>query len=476
MFSVTSTPSVENPRKTPFPHQKKWKGVLGPRELVTSSTILRRLEMQGNSPAAARKILERDFTNSGVWQSLHFRMEAGARLYCSKSFYGESAFLSKLRPILRKRRKGIARVLDAIFKFDALDIDTVKKLTAIELDAKGKGTFLKRELSAIEEVGLGRFDNSGTHRQRLVRLKELESDENLDLAVELLVQREAEQHWLKLVLDQLRRNNMVAWNSSCKHGEIFNNHYFTAKAFSFLRPLTRFQNQKPVPCPTVFEILNRKAEVFDVEGFIERMFRAGANNRRKLRMLGLIGAPSFSPEAFELARGNGLIVINFRENFGEVALELMVSAEQLLTVCNETVHHTPRTTEVASAARRFTKSIRELRNHPMITTLSGLAFEALCCAVLRSSGYEGVETGLRVPFLDKEKKATAFLRAKGKNNISECRAEIWTTGTIGAEAKTCLAEIKLNPRVKPAILTKEEIPIPQRLKPFNRMLQVLAAI
>jgi len=517
MLGVT-TKSLTLLKKNSKPrHALKWPGILKPREVVSSMDLLRRLEKRGHSPAGARKILERDFADFGVWRSDQLRLATGARLYASKLFYGDAQFLKAIRPILERQRAGVARVLDAIELCEALDLSAITRLTAVRLDPTGSGKALRRELTAIEEAGLGKLVVNQAGWEYLVRTKHAGSPEGEKLSLQLMAQREAERQWLSLLLKQLRRQNLIEWNTPVLYDHPFNRQLFSGYAFSKLRPLLRFKARKAVSCPVVFEILTRNAEVFDVTAFLERMLRAGANPQAKLRMLGVIGAPSFSREAFNLARKNGLMAVNFRELFGQAALDLMVAAEDLFVTFSAAPDSPPSASSAAAVAEKFAASITALRNHPMVTDLSGLAFEAFACAALSGKGFEEVRAGLKVPFshegvatyreadvtghsddthciieckalngkneVDREdvrkfftETVPAYLDHVGKSNVDSCRAEIWTTGKVSEETRSYLTDLPLNKRVVRAIHTRDKIPFPQKLKPLARMLDVLATL
>ena len=309
----------------------KWSGVLGTREIATSSELLRRLEQRGISQTNARQVLAREFTGTnGVWRSEQLRLEGGGRLYAYKSFHGDAPFLSAIAPVLAKSRRGLGRVLTAIEKFPAIDIDAIKRLTAVDLRTNSKQ--LERELVAIEEAGLGAIEESVTGRRRLVRLKYANQPDGEKLAFQLLAETETERHWVSLLLHHLSCQNLISWKShESRYAPVFNGRLYSAVAYSYVKPLVRFDHGKPTPiaCPVVVDVLARPAEVFDVEGLVERMHRSGANAQARLRMLGIIGAPRLTPEAFQMARKAGLMVVSFREVFGDAALQVLASAESL---------------------------------------------------------------------------------------------------------------------------------------------------
>jgi hypothetical protein len=524
MSSVTTMrPAPTTSRKSPSHDESeswKWSGVLGAREIATSSDLLRRLEQRGISRANARQVLAREFTTSnGVWRSEQLRLEAGGRLYAYKSFYGDAPFLEAIRPILQQNRRGVGRVLAAIEKLPAVDIDLIKKLTAVDL--RSDSTALKRELEAIEEVGLGALEDSTTARQRLVRFKYAGQPEGENLAFQLLAEAESEQHWISLLLHHLSCQNLVSWKShESRYTPTFNGRLFSAVAYSYVKPLVRFEkgNPTPIACPVVIDVLSRTAETFDVEGMVERMYRAGANAQARLRLMGVIGAPHFTPEAFQLARKSGLLVVNFREVFGEAALEMLASAESLFREMHVAKSDNGDATQISALATKLSDSVTKLKDHPLVTALSGLAFESFAAVIARARGYEDVHSGEKAPFfvngnetmreidvhghradewlvieckalnakkeLDRDsvkyfftETVPAFRTLKGKVNVAKCRAELWTTGKVTDDLRDYLKdELRLPRGVDAAILSAAEIAVPKPLRPLSRMLTVLGAL
>lgn len=521
MGSVTKSPERQGVNGTNSHESWKWSGVLGAREIATSSDLLRRLERdKGLSPANARQALARDFTTSnGIWRSEELRLEGGGRLYAYKSFYGDAPFLDAIRPVLEGKRRGVARVLAAIEKLSAIDVATISKLTAVEMRKDGKP--LERELTVVQEAGLGEIESGGTGRDRLVRTKFANTSEGEKLGFQLLAEIETERRWVTLLLRHLSCHNLVSWTShETRYSPIFNRRLFSAAGYSYVRPLVRFNKGKhsPIACPVVIDVLARPSEVFDVEGFLERIFRAGANSQAGLRILGIIGAPNFSPEAFTLARSKGLVVINFREIFGDSTLQLLNTAQSLFREMEIAGHNESNPIGVSKLAIELSNSVSKLKDHPLVTALSGLAFEAFAAAVVRSEGYEEVRSGEKVPLIinghetlrevdvnghigDKwwvveckalnEKKALeaadvkyfftetvpALLKHKDRNNVSECRAELWTTGVVTEEVRDYLKrEIKMPRGVAGSICARCEIVVPKNLRPLGRILKVLAAL
>ena len=227
--------------------------VLGEREVVSSSELIKRLEDRGHRHA--RKVLERAFRAKGIWRSQDIVLPTGARLFARHPFYGTTEFLVALEPWLRMARPGLARVLHALDRHPALDIDTVKKLVAVKLDPKGGGARFARELAAIVEAGIGVTEESGTARLRLIRRKHLGTDDGKKLGFELFAENETQRQLLVLLMKHYKLQNLIAWNTPepglphvYNHGQIF-----STVAYSRLRPLQRKVEGKWKACPVPFE-------------------------------------------------------------------------------------------------------------------------------------------------------------------------------------------------------------------------------
>lgn len=416
--------------------------------------------------------------------------------------------------MLAERRRGVARVLEAIAKVPALDIDGVAKLLGGD---HRQAEAMERDFAAVAEMGIGVFEDTYTARRRLVRKVHAGTEEGKKIAFQLLAERESERKWTALLVHHFALHNFIGWKArELRYSPLLNGQRFSALGYSFVRPLVRFNegNPQPIACPVVFDVLARPAETFDVQGLIERIHRAGANRQAKLRIMGVMGAPRFFPEAFDLARRNGLVVVNFREAFGELALEILAEAEQLFREMEPAMGEPSR--DFSELAERFARSIEELKRHPLVTELSGLAFEALACAVLGAEGFQDVHTGETVPFEEAgeevpreidarghrgnewriiECKAInerteldpmqvkkfftetvpAFIKAMGRTNHRLWRAELWTTGLVTEETRQALK--RWTPRgVTVEIFTRDQIPIPHQLRAFRRLLDTLAAL
>ncbi|AWI08303.1 hypothetical protein CKA38_02680 [Ereboglobus luteus] len=401
-------------------------------------------------------------------------------------------------------------------KFEAIDCNTVKKLTAVKLDKKSGGEKYTNEISAISEISIGNVLSVGAH-SILARLKYSVSDVEalIKLSNELEADSEIARQFLSLLIKHYRQQSIIAWNTPEPGDDIlFNGQLFSAVAYTHLRPLVRYQGTKRIACPVLFEVLARSAESFDVEGFIERLRRAGDHTRSKLRLLGVMGATSLSPDALKLGKNHGLVMVNFRELFGETAVKMIQQARELLLSLSAR-RDEANAQDPNALADQMVTSISSLKSNPMVNELCGMALEIFTVAVLRSRNYEDVKARLTVPFstnrentvreidasghnddvhyiveckalkadkelkLDQIKKffcetVPSYLKFIGKAEISKCHAEIWTTGKVTPEASAYLNSLNLDRRVKRGILARQDIKIPKNIASLSRILEVIA--
>ena len=231
-------------------------------------------------------------------------------------------------------------------------------------------------------------------------------------------------------------------------------------------------------------------------------------------MLGVIAARHFTKQALKLAQHEGLMTINLRQVFGDAALDLMAEVSALLNRVPDTGVEAQ---DSASELDAIAADLERLSEHPFVADLRALGFEALAALMVRTAPWDDVKVGISVPF---QKHVTREIDVFGKrgggrevllveckahhakksleskdvrrfftetvpaflnehNNdlgITECHAEIWTTGAIGAEAESALASLTLAPIVKPALLNGEALEhrIPPAIARCRRLLQTIA--
>ncbi len=489
--------------------------VLGNREIVTSTDLVQRLVKRGYAAGTARQLLRRGYEAAGLWRSDSLVLPTGARLFARKPYFGDSSFLRELRPILHKHRPGIGRVLDAMMRWEAIDLDTLKKLTAVKLDSAASGEKHAQELAAIVEVGIGLWEDK-MGRPRLVRRQFFQTPKSESLGLELDALREIERNMARIVIKHYRLQHIVAWQTpdTLRDGP-YNGQLFSAVGYSHLRPLVKFQQQKRSACPVVFEVLGRAAEEFDVDGLMARIYRAGDHKGSKLRILGVICAPTFSPAAFKAASLAGLCVVNFGQVFGRSALDALAAIQ---AVKSEALSSKPLGSGAQERlASRLATTLGALKSNPLVSDLCGMGLETYAVACLRSQGFEDVVSNRKVPFqkngaqterdVDASGKQDrvwrvieckafnenvelreedvkyffcetlpAMLRHIGKNNIEQCDAELWTTGKVTPAVATYLSGLKLDKRVRAKIRSRREIPAPSAIKSLSRILAVIEKI
>ena len=286
----------------------------------------------------------------------------------------------------------------------------------------------------------------------------------------------------RILIDRLRQQNILTWNQVeipelAAPYSVFNGQVFTAHGYSYLGPLVRWNDGgKPVSCPVVIDCYLNTCSRMQVESLIERIERVSIRKAGRRRLLGILAARHFDPEAWKLARGHGFFTVNLRQQFGEEALEAMIQVEKL-------VHDIMRgesASDVASNFVSFADVIEELKKNPIVAELRAVGFEALTALILNADGYQPTTLGQIVPYgntvrdvdvygfrgdqlriveckayhggksitPDEVKKFFTetvpalknWLRTKGQQ-FGTCFAEIWTTGTKGKDAGDALYKL-----------------------------------
>jgi len=323
-----------------------------------------------------------------------------------------------------------------------------------------------------------------------------------------------------ILIDHLRRQNLISWNESVQRDPAtgtahFNNYPFSAARFSWLSPVLGWAqgSSKPKPIPVLFHVSATECKNWDVDGFVERIKRAGANQTSKRRFLGVIAAPSFQTEAFQQSRKEGFLTMNLRDLFGEAAFNVIVECEKLLKF-------EVGPGESAINENYLSNALEGLRNNPFIADLKALAFETASAFALKQEGWEEVTLNSKVPFrlpkgntereldvsaqkhswdqiylieckaepsdepLSDEyvrkfftESVPAFLAHKATSrNPSHCRAEIWTTGIVTDLARDALKTLQLKSHIKPNLLGRTEIleKLPRGSDSIKRLINVIA--
>ena len=232
-------------------------------------------------------------------------------------------------------------------------------------------------------------------------------------------------------------------------------------------------------------------------------------------VLGVLAANGFSGDAWSVAKKHGLLVINLRQSYGDAALAVLARLERLLreVVVSDGISEQAATIGYGELA----SEIDALRGNPYIAELRSLALEVTTAVLLRALGWEDV--GLRLKFnfkdnkmrevdvvgkrfsgsqiylveckaahttkeLDPEEVRKFFTEAVSAAlkyfrcvaNVTQCKAELWTTGLIGERAKATLSSLKLSPCVVPTLLEKNDIIdlVGPPLVPCRRLIETLS--
>jgi hypothetical protein len=217
--------------------------------------------------------------------------------------------------------------------------------------------------------------------------------------------------------------------------------------------------------------------------------------------LGVIAAKGFTKEAFDYARHQRMLTVDFRQLFGDQALEVMILVEELLGRLDFG-------TETATSLRdlgQITTLLEQLKTNPIVVTIRSIAFEAFVCSVIQARGYQDCGLGKDVAFDDTTRDVDVFgwrgdivrvIECKANNagadlsegdvkkffteavpsfvawanesgrEVKTCKAELWTTGQIGQKAEDEFAKLRLKSNVHAKLLTMDDIKavIPSKLR------------
>ncbi len=492
-------------------------------EVVTSSTLLGRCRADGYNPAHARQLVFRASTHTGFWRSSKLVLPKNERLFAHKSFMGTDEFNSQLISILAKNRPGLYRLSMRLLSDETVLKQVAKFLLAVP-EAKGLTRFsnYESEVAALEEVMLGRREGSGTVSERITRPQFAARSTGLIAWLKARSRLHIESYIARVLMEHFRRQNIISWNSPFSYDElgctIFKNYPFTDAGFSWLSPVIQWsQSSRPKPAPVLLHVSAQECQTWDVEGFLTRIERAGANKTSRIKILGIIAAPSFSREAWKIVKDKQLWGINLKQLFGEDAFKAFTVIEDLL---KNTIGDAKKAND--EEYLELSDLVESLKTNPFIVDLKSLAFEAVTGFLIKNQGWEEVQLNLSVPYklqegvtqreIDvsgqksswdevfivecKAEKATkeldaqyvkkfftesviAFLDFKCKPQRPRiCRAEIWTTGVISETAVQALREIKLPKYIEPALRSGEDIvkDLPPTLKSVGRLIRTISQV
>jgi len=490
---------------------------IGSDEVLTSSELMKRIEESGIAGSNARQLVLRKAGGQNIWRSERLVLSGGGRLFARQSFKRSDMFIQKCLPKLEILRPGIARTVRALLREEVLLRSRAELLLASPVIPDNSSyPAYQNEVEALDELGIARQEVPDGVMERLVRT-DLEGSNAHAVALRAWSRFSTEAFLANVLFEQFRRQNLISWNTKALPDNsatliAFNNFQFAATGFSWVRTMLRYKGaDQPKPTPVVMDIYAKPCMTYDVESFLERLTRAGENKKWKLKFLGIIAAFEFDPAAWKMVKSEGFIAINLKQHFGDSAYEALVQIQDLLKNI---------TGEPAKADdkdyKRLAETLEPLKTNPYVKDLRSLGFESVSGLILRTHGYENIHLNLKVSLETGEEREAdvtgdnsggenlfiveckaeggdkpldpfyvrrfftetvpAYIRSKRNGKIQECRAEIWTTGQIGAEAENALKEIKLKPIVKAALLGHGDVKnqIPQRLGSCRRLLEAIA--
>ncbi len=375
-----------------------------------------------------------------------------------------------------------------------------------------------KEVAALEELKIAKRDGRDGALERIVSMDMSGTTQSHALGIAARSGMIVQTAMTRILVDHFRKQNLISWNTIAPAPgsdslAVFNNFYFSASGFSYVRPLLKIKHgMPPKSTPVLFDVWPYSISKFEVESFLERIQRAGQNKQTRLNFLGIIAATDFDRDAWNLAREAGLMGINLRQFFGDSALEALAQIEILL----KNVAGDPSRASDADFVK-FTQTLDELKTNPYVVDLRSIGFEVLTALLMRSNGWDEVQIGLKVPFQKTEReidvtghrnsqdqvyiiecKAEAgnksldpadvrkfytetvpsYITAKCNNRMpTACFAEMWTTGQVGSDAIAVLNEIRLKSFIRPRLVAHDEIKnqIPHNLQSCKRLIEAISA-
>ena len=372
-------------------------------------------------------------------------------------------------------------------------------------------------LLALEEL-VGERKFIGTSLELVANRHGPDSSHVYQLALTAAGERITETLLARFLLRHYRLQSLLSWQrGEAADGAIgylpFNGFAFSASGFSWLRPLVGVRNGTSRPKPVLLDVYNRDCYLEDVDGFVERVDRAG--RVAKLVPLPIVAATTFTQDAFNRAKREGLLAIRLRDLFGDAAIEALGHIESLAR--GVSALDVDQSVELDEGG--FTTLFGSLKTHPFISDLRGMALEAVSALLIRAQGWEDVKMGLDVPYEGTTRDIDVLGTRHGGEDLAvvECKAiasdaelpshdvvkfytetvpalikhkaallssrphtvdaQIWTTGVVGTDANAALSSIKLPRGVTPTLLGLRELRkvIRRPLKRCERLLQVIAA-
>jgi hypothetical protein len=478
--------------------------LIGYDEVVTSTELKHRLVKLGYTDDNARQVIRRVFgQDPAFWRSEALQLPGGIRLYARREFHRRREFYGQIGRILGEHRPGLARCLSKLATVGVLNRVQACKLLASPTQPGPSRAYphFDSELKALRELGV-QVIREGTAFEYLLGAGRKPNDLSEQLASDAVTLLRKESLLARILIERYRRQNLVSWGGAefperDKHSVVFNDQLFTARGFCHLGPIRRLvevaDGTRSVATPVLFDVHAGRCTPADVESFLERAERATCRGPRRHPWLGVIAAREFAQPAWKLARSRGLITVNFRQMFGDEALEAMARVEQVI----EAFQHDADPDAGRESFLSFASSLEELKANPVVVDLRSIGFELLTGMGLRSKGFERVKFGLLVPYKDTVRDVDAYgelgddawlVECKAYHSkkmitpddvskfvtetvpsfvkwwtqvngrpLERCHAHIWTTGRVGSEAKRKLERTKLHRSVDGKLLGPDDI-------------------
>jgi hypothetical protein len=493
--------------------------------LLTSSELIARLRAEGLSEENARQVIRRNARGGEVWRSERLRLPKDERLFARAATVRTPDFYQAVgRKLLETKRRGLGRCLEALGARQALHKVDLMRLLAVSPEAANEsGNSTKRlyeqELAGLEEIGV-EVAQRGTALESVVAPFRADFTPKDELATRAAAAVRKEALLARILVERLRRQNMFSWNrvelpEPEQPYTVFNGQIFSSFGFSYLSPLVRWKvgETRPTPCPVLIDSYQGLCVLSHVRSFVQRIERATIRGGSHLRALGVIAARDFQREAWTEARREGLMTVSIRQMFGDEALEAMVLVEELIHDLGK--DGPPNSAE--GKFEHFSELLDDLKTNPVVGTLRSIGFEALAGLVIQAQGYEQVELGRIVPWEKTKRDIDVFgfrgegdelrvieckayhkkksvpaedvtkfftetlpalkrrLREQGRA-FSTCKAELWTTGPLGREAREKLHALSPPKADKWKLLHRDDVEriLPRSIK--KRATELLNAI
>lgn len=491
--------------------------LIGSSEVVTTSELQERLVAEGRAPANARQAISRAArSDPDLWRSERLQLPRGERLIARAEFAKTRAFYRAVGARLKVARPGLSRCLDLLASDGVINRVHAHRMSGAPV-IDGRSPSFVSEIAALAELGVT-VGAAGLRHEYLSAADVLGTVDREQRALSALQSLRRDNLLARLVVDRLKKQNVLTWNGTdLPRGDkgyvTRNDQVFSATGFSYLAPLVRKNaTGKFSPSLVLIDTFAGLCTLLDVQSFVARAHGATSRGQARQAFLGVIGARDFDEAAWKEARNQGLLAINFRQMFGDEALNAMAAAETILGSLGESQEST-----LSSGLVNFAEALESLKTNPVVADLCAIGFECLAGLVLRSEGWEAVALGQDVPFRgertrdvdvfgsredqlvmleckayherkeltrDEVKKfftetvpaCREWWTQKEKRPPALCRAQIWTSGTVGEPAQEALKELSLGKGIEAALCGPADIAerLPPKLK--SRAIGLMSAL